>query len=341
MLHRIAAGLAVLAVTTVVVFATPLSAAADAKTTITFTGETAVTADYGSDWVLSVAAKVTYDGVKLPVHARDGSIDVFVDGVGGTFAKDLAIQPDGSAYISQPDDQPLLAPGTYAVRATFTASEDSYMKNSQTSQMATLTIAPIGVEPTVVVEPTGEHPIITATLGGAYVQKYGGAPPGTWSFDVADAAGTSVFAIDVAQQSGSTDPTVIEITTELDAGANYTVSSTFTPAGDWVTGLQVATIPAVPLATPDGTFADSIGLPVAVPVWVLIVLILLAAGLATVTIVFGGRLSSLRPRLVGPDGPDQDVDVMSVDETAELFAAADAPDTTGPQQPGDEHVTKE
>jgi hypothetical protein len=299
------------------VFVAPLSAQADDKTSIAFTGETNVTVDYGSPWFFSLGTTVKYGGVSVPLSPRDGSVDIYLTGVGGTFLSNLPIQPGGAVYVGQPDDLALLAPGTYEVRASYSPSKDSFKKASQTSKTATLTITPVSVEPVVTVFGPNETPSISAVLGGAYVEQNGGAPPGTWHFDVTNSAGASSFAIDVAQTAGSVDPVVVEITPALEKGQNYTVSSTFTPAGDLATGLHVATIPAVPIATAGSSLGDVFAAPVPVPVWLVILLTLIAAGLAITTIVFAGRVSALRP-MVATEGAVDEVELMTLDEVGLL-----------------------
>ncbi len=313
MLRKLALASALVA-SSILMVAAPLAAAADDTTKIAFVTAGPTTVEYGGEWSIAVKLFVSYSGAAVPLKPTDGTVDVFVDGVGGPFEKNLPILDGGFVYVSQPDSLPLLGAGDHTLRAVFNPATGSYLTSSQTKQKATLTVTPLAVEPSIAVDVTGAVPRITTSIAGAYVDARGGAPAGTWTFDVADSSGASLFSLQAAQPGGTKDPVVVDVTAKLKQGATYTVNATFEPAGDLGSGLTVATIPAQTVTTPGSTFAEIIGASVPLPLWLFIVLVLLAAGLAVVVIILASKMAGTRPqRAVAFAGAD-DVELMSLDE---------------------------
>jgi hypothetical protein len=174
-------------------------------------------------------------------------------------------------------------------------------------------------------------PTITATLAGSYVDKNGGAPSGVWSFTVNDSTGTSVFDSKVAQAAGEKKPLVIGIDSGIKQGTTYSVESTFTPSKSIAPGVTVAKIPSASFHSADGSFADKLAAPVAIPVWLFIVILLFAALLVAATIFFARRIALApksaakprsQPKLLAEPDPDE---LMTLEEAGFGASHAESP----------------
>lgn len=282
------------------VFAAAPAAAAGVDTAIVIETSGPIEIAFGEEWLIVLTVEVQYEGgPNLPLGPNDGTVDVYLSGIGGAYASGLAIQPDGRVYFSQPSTTPLLAAGSYDVSAIYNPAPGGYYASSQTATSLALTVTPLEVTPnvTVGVDPSvSEHPVITASIAGSYVEAAGGAPAGTWDFAVEGPSGDSVFDAQLAQPQGGTEPVRVEITSKLEKGQRYTVNATFTPVDELAGGITAATIEPVDFQTPAGGFGDAIVAPVPMPLWLALVLLALVLGLATVAIVLAvkarGRTAS-------------------------------------------------
>ncbi len=307
---RVAAGIAAAALG-VLVLGVPASASAGVVTNITFAQPDPVAVDFGAEWNIVLVVGSEYDGgPNLRLTPTDGTVDVFLSGIGGPYASALPIQPDGTVYFSQPSAKPLLAAGDYDVSAIFNPAPGGYYSTSQTASPRKLSIKALGVSPKVeilTVAAVSKYPVITATLTGAYVDAKDGAPAGTWNFVVSGANGKEVFGTDAPQLQGATDPVRVEITTKLPRGMQYTVASTFTPAAELADGLTVAGVPEANFQTPGGTLGESLGASIPLPLWLIIVLGVLLVGLAVAAIILGARIPGRVPNTPAPTDGERHV----------------------------------
>jgi hypothetical protein len=281
---------------------------------------------FGEDWVVVLSVAVDYpDGPTFRLTPQDGTVDVYLSGIGGAYAHGLPIQPDGTVYLSQPTAQPLLAAGSYEVSAIYNPAPGSFYGSSQTTTPLTITVSALEITPTVEVISdlaVSKKPVITARLNGQYVDTVGGAPAGTWRFLVTSADGEPVFDTEVAQEHGSTDPIRVEIAGALDKGGQYSVASTFSPVAELAGGVTVAAIANTVFATPSGSFGEALVAAVPMPLWLLIVLILLLVGLITAAIIVGVKLSAQSTESIatGPPAPQRvpgdpfNVEVVSLED---------------------------
>ena len=299
----------------------PSAASAAVVTTIAFETAGPVSVGFGDDWYLRLSVSSSYEeGPTLRLLPTDGTVDVYFSGIGGAFATALPIQPDGLVYVSQPLAAPLLAAGEYEVSAIFHPTPGGYYDSSQTATPLMFTVTALGVDPTVEVVndvAVSERPVITASLGGAYVEKTGGAPAGTWHFIVTDDEAQPLFETNIAQEEGSTEPLRVEIDSKLEKGVTYTVTSAFTPVDELAGGLVVADLPDSTFTTPSGTFGEAVTAPIPLPIWAALALLLVVLGLAAAAVVIGVKL---RGRAVATDpdaaqrvpGDPQNVEVVSL-----------------------------
>ena len=301
----------------------PTSASAGVVTSIQFETSGPVSVAFGEEWQLALSVDSQYEeGPALRLLPSDGTVDVYLTGIGGAFASGLAIQPDGLVYVSQPLSQPLLPAGEYEVSAIYNPAPGGYYDTSQTTATLKLTVTSLAVNPKVEVvnDPAvSERPVITASLSGSYLEATGGAPAGTWHFVVTDADGQPVFDENIAQAQGATEPLRIEVDSKLEKGGSYAVASSFTPVDELAGGLTVGEISDSVFQTPSGTFAEAITAPVPVPLWLTIVLLALLLGLAAAAIVIGVKLagrSAAAPVIDSSQrvpGDPYDVELVSLD----------------------------
>lgn len=299
----------------------PSAAVAAVPTAIEFTSTEPVTAQFGEAWSTSLVLTTTYpDGPVMRLTPVDGTVDVYLSGIGEPFAAALPIEQDGTVYFSQPLDKPLLATGSYTITAIFNPAPGGYYSTSQTSVPAALEITgfAVGVE----VEASNDasvspDPIITARVTGDYVEKIGGAPAGTWLFEVVDKGGASVFESSVAQEHGSKDPVRVPVTAKLADGTTYTVRTTFTVVDELVAGITVADAPTATFETPGTTFADALGARLPFPWWIVLAVGVLLVGLVTTVIILAVKLSRRSPADPAPPtipGEPQAVEELSWDD---------------------------
>lgn len=331
----IALGAAVLAL-----IGAPSAAVAANPTTVVFAPADPVTVQFGDEWVIKVAVDTTNEWTPTaPVQPSGGTIDIYLKGFAGPYAAGLPIQPDGIAYFAQPVDQPLLAAGDHELTAIFVPSGGSGLATSQTAAPLLLTVTSVPVTTAVAVEQdaaVSRYPIITARLGGDYVDRLGGAPSGTWSFAVTDSKGEVVFDEDFAQKQSSVEPLRVEITSRLDAGETFTVASQFIPVDELAAGLEVTKTPTKTFTTPGSTFADVVSTRLAFPWWMVLVVGGLLLALVGTVIILGVKLSKTAPKpkptgadATGIPGDPQNVELMSWDEAGIAEARGDSlPEST-------------
>lgn len=260
----------------------PVAAHAAVPTTVTF-AEPVTTAPFASDWVVGI--QVAAPGTGVLVSAGDGRVDVVIDGIAGTWAS-LDVFAGGSAFLSQPLDQPLLPAGDYTLRAIFVPSGSGL--TSVTSEPASLTITPLAVDAEVVAALTADAIVVTATLTGDFVESTGSAPAGVWTFALSRPGRDSVIEESRrAQDASALDPVSVTFVSRLAAGTEYTVLWTFMPVDELAGGLELVGEGTTSISTPPASLVTFLATPVAaaLPVWIVIAVVLVA--LLTASIILG------------------------------------------------------
>jgi len=279
----------------------------DTPTTTTFAGEKSQTVPFGADWVFEVRvdANVDYDG--LHVDPNDGTIDIIVSGQPDDFATDLPLYPGGLSYFSQPDTQPLLAPGKYTITAIFTPSVSGDYASSKTKTTASLTITELTLSPTVEVITDAAivtEPTVRTAFSGTFLETTGAPPAGTWTVTATDESGATAFERTVEQPTQSADgpvgPLDIPISGELEPGETYTVNAVFTPATYLAAGLTFDNVEAQTFTTAPPTVAEILSEPLALPLWALVSI----GGLLVAALVLVIVLALRRPRRARVIEPD-------------------------------------
>jgi hypothetical protein len=242
---------------------------------------------FGEPWALEMSVAWSYEGFN-PLTSKDGTVDISISGVDGVYANGLTINAGGAVFFAQPDDKPLLAPGDYTVTASFVPAKGTFFPAVKTKKPAHLVITAVGVTPTAVLaeDPTtGAGATITATISGDYVSTHAGPPPGTWHFALVDEANAPVYDIDVAQTAGDGAPIHFTVPERLAPGGTFTLTSSFTPAGDLADGLVVAEIPPSTVTMADGGPMGFLARFVAMPLGAFVGLIVVAIALGTAALV--------------------------------------------------------
>ena len=248
--------------------------AASFPTKIAFAGETTASSTFGGQWefsvrVISVTSTGTYN-----VSAADGSVDFLIEGIAGEYVRGAEIYPGGVAYFVQPANRPTLAPGEYSVTAVFTPASGSDFATSKTTSDAKLTITPLTVEATATLIDDPETvtvPTVRTSLAGSFVDVTGTPPNGDWTVTGVNSTGAQVFEVSAPQPTKGTDgdvgPLDIPITTELEPGESYTVTTVFTPVDYLLDGLEITDPVPSTFSTPKSTLTETLSMPLAVPVW--------------------------------------------------------------------------
>jgi hypothetical protein len=241
----------------------PTAAAAALPTTIAFAAPT-IEAPFASDWVMEI--QVTAPDSGYLVGPGDGRVEVVIDGVAGTWAT-LDLVAGGVAFLSQPADQPLLAAGTYSLRAILIPSGTAL--TSVTSAPATLTVTPLAVAADVTVTSAGEVLEVTSALTGEYLEATGTAPPGVWTFELSAVGRDTVIETrQRAQDAATLDPETVSFSVPIAAGTTYLVAWTFVPVDELAPGLVLEGTGTVEYRTPDATLFTWLTAPVEAPIWV-------------------------------------------------------------------------
>lgn len=331
--RKIAVALGLAAASTLLI-ATP--AHADTLTSTYFVGERAVSAPFGSDWLLTVAVSPVGGGVANSVGPTDGTLSVLVDGA--PFIAELPVNPGGLAFIAQPASAHPLPAGDHEITAVFTPTAGGEYGASRTGLTTTLTITPLSVTPIVEIVTAADEvavPTVRTSFAGEYVTELGAPPAGEWRVTVTNDAGDEVFSQTARQPTqsadGEIDPLDLPITARLDSGATYSVDTEFVADSSIATGLTFDAPEPLALMTADLTIAEKLVEPVAMPLWAIIALIA-APLVALLTVVALGlalrrRRSTLRESepitgVIEVDDRDDD----TTDETGEIVIEDEASD---------------
>jgi len=288
------------------------ASAAGIPTTIAFTSTTGVTAPFGSAWDIPIRVTSKSDRGSYDVTTNDGTVDIFVEGMPGEYVTAATIYPGGMVYFAQPSNEPALAAGEYSVTAVFTPSAGSDFATSKTKTAAILTITTIGVtpsaemltDPAVVTVPT-----VRTSLSGQFVDDKGAPPSGTWTVTGTDSSGTEAFTISAEQPTESTEgavgPLDIPITSELEPGETYEVTTVFAADPLIAPGLEFENPATATFSTPSLTPAEVLSGPVGVSTWIVILNGILFIGLIVLLVLFlgiwsRGRVAKPKPSVEEP-----------------------------------------
>ena len=126
-------------------------------------------AAFAGEWTAVLSTAMVYEGGQQPLQAGFGTVDVYMDGGAAPWAVALPIQTDGSVFVSQQTNQPLLAPGVHQLTAVFTPVGNSPVGSATSGTAFALTITDLAASASVELDTDGPQPLITTHLSGAYL----------------------------------------------------------------------------------------------------------------------------------------------------------------------------
>lgn len=265
-----------------------------------------VVAVFGEPWKLEFSISGEEGGFSLPIGESSGSVDVFIEQLPGVFLEDLAVQANGSVFVTQPPDKPFLAPGTYDVRAVFTPASGTGLKTAQVRVPAAITITPLELAATIAVQADSSvtNPRISVSLATAGEASLGALPPGVWNLTVREASGNDVLYSRQVLQTTSFEPLVIETTASFRPDVDHVLLAEFVPVAEFAAGVVVTGTGEIAFRTAPQDIGQFLVTPIDVPVWALVLALvgLLAgvSGLVTSLIVRARRAH----HLIGPAPAD-------------------------------------
>ena len=331
--HRIALALG-LAVASTLLIAAP--AHADTLTSTYFVGERAVTAPFGSNWLLTVSVSPVGGGMANSVGPTDGTVAVLVDGA--PFVDELPVNPGGLVYVAQPASANPLPAGEHEVVAVFTPASGGEYSSSETGLTTTLTITPLSVTPIVeLVTGAGEVavPTVRTSFAGEYVAQLGTPPAGEWRISVLDDAGDEVFSQAARQPTqaadGDIDPLDLPITARLDSGATYSVETEFVADASIASGVTFENPQPLSLTTANLSLTEKLVEPIPVPTWGIIALVVAPLVAALTVVALGLALRRRRTTLKDAEPITgviefDETDDETAGETGEIVIEDDSPD---------------
>lgn len=268
------------------------------KTTISFVAPTAVTAGFGGDWSLRIHVTSQYS----PVGAEDGTVDVTVAGVSGTYASDLPISGNGDVYLSPPDGATPLSAGTHQLTAFFRPDAGSNMAASHSAKAAVLTVSALTAVAGVTVSGVDAlEPTARLALTGTWNTTTKTAPPGTWKVEVTAPDSKIAFSATVLQPTSSTDPIVVPISSKLARGTDYRVTTTFVPDAAVASGLTLTQAKPTSFHTPDLEVAEVLSQPIDTKPAILVLAAAIPVGLLVAVILVSRNSRRRRARATSSD----------------------------------------
>ncbi|MBA4247401.1 MAG: hypothetical protein C0444_03785 [Microbacterium sp.] len=317
---------------------------ASAVTTVAPASEPAV-ATFGDAWMLELEVSATLNAeggsYSPPINEASGTVDVFIEQVPGTFLDNLTVQSNGRVFVTQPPGQPLLAPGTYDLRAVFTpSSPETGLQTAQVRIPAAITITPLELTAniSVVTDASAGMPRLTVALVGAGETELSALPPGVWNLSVREAAGSETLYSRQVLQTSALDPLVVELTDDLRPDVDHVLLAEFVPVAEYAAGVVVTGAGEIPFRTAPKGFGELLVSPIDVPVWALIVaLVGLAAGVAGLVTALVVR-ARRAPRPVGATTEGDAADTAETTDVAdieELFGAPEEVEAPEPVAPAE------
>lgn len=312
---------------------------ASAVTTVALASEPVV-ATFGDSWMLELDISATLSGegdsYSPPINESSGTVDVFIEQVSGTFLDNLTVQSNGRVFVTQAPTLPLLAPGTYDLRAVFTpSSATSGLQTAQVRIPGAITITPLELSANISVDTdaSAATPTITVALAGAGETELASLPPGVWNLGVREAAGSEILYSRQVLQTTAPDPLVVELSDDLRPDVDHVLIAEFVPVNEYAAGVVVTGAGEIPFRTAAQGFGELLVTPIDVPVWALIVaLVGLAAGVAglVTALVVRARRAPRTPRVPADSNEAGDDDTIELADIDELF---DAPAGTATDEP--------
>lgn len=261
-----------------VVLATVLAvspAAADEPSTIEF-DSASESVEFGSNWVVTL----TIDGPDyITVDTPSGTVEVLVEGIAGAFATDVPIYRGGVVYLSQPTDVALLGAGEHRLTAIFHPAAGSGLVSSQTPTPFVLTVAPLALTATATVVDDSLDPgapYLELDTSGAFVEALG-SPAGQWTIAVTDGS-NQVLARTVDQSAGATEPERVSLADVIRPGRTYAIETTFEPESEAASGATLTGPEPISYTVPAASPIEFLTTAVALPWWLLALLVLAVLG---------------------------------------------------------------
>lgn len=270
------------------------AAAQSLTPTLQFTHTDPVT--FGESWHVSVVVEVSLDGFTIPLGPSAGTVAFHLDGDATPYASGLPLNADGHAYFAPRPDSPVAA-GEHSIRSVFTPFNGQPLTTAEATLVFVIT--PLDAQAHLDVADVGiEDAVVRLSLTGSAVQTYGGGPAGVWQVTVSR-DGDTVSTTELAQPHGG-EPLSFELES-LPAGAEITVTATYTPADVIAASITVQQPAELVVTTQSADFLGLLGTPVSVEPWQLVVGGLIAAVSAGLTAFFAVRLRRSRTGVVALD----------------------------------------
>ncbi|WP_284230139.1 hypothetical protein [Arenivirga flava] len=208
-----------------------------------------VAVDYGERWHAQLRIDreppQLHESGPLPTVGRDdGTIDVYLDGGEEPWASGIPIAEDGAAYVSTPRDRDPLPAGEHALRAVLVPSEDSDLDGASTVEPLRITVAsfPVTASLTSLGAPEQDSLAwdVRLELSGAWVERNGAVPAGTWKVRLLEGPQERVVETRVLdiERSAAAEAETVRFERLRDA-VTYTAEAVFEPRDDIAGGLEL------------------------------------------------------------------------------------------------------
>ena len=290
------------------------SASAD-DPTFTFDEPDALSVEYGEQW----SFKATLTEAWMLANPWTVSVDFH----GGPSGYHPEFYTDESHYslispsslgvgVYTPYNQPALTVGNYTMDVTVTGFYGTAYTTAAPASLS-VTRAALGIDLRVLADPSNsDAAIVTAAFTGRFVDEYqsssfdGSAlsPAGEWHITLKDEDGAVAFERNLERSAGDDILATSFYWTGAEPDKQYKATAEFVPVGASATNFTVSsatsftyTAPASqrPVPTSTATAKPAANLPASsdfgLPLWALILIILLTAGLGALVTVLSVRLS--------------------------------------------------
>jgi hypothetical protein len=296
-----------------------------------FSAPSTVTIEYGQFWEFYAQSDQMIGNMHKTSVVVAGAPDYHPD---ADYPSDY--QPQNFAYISiwPSSSQPPLEPATYKITtSTWCGWPDMHTGELEDEQLATtdvpatlvVTPAKLGSEVKVVGDPNNrEAAVITAKFTGQFVDEYRPrtgrveapiTPGGTWSIRITDPTGDVVLEQTIERAAGETPLANTVYWTEGEPGTDYDVEATFTLDGESANRYELTQPTAsnytasedvreAPTSTAKPVARDLQEAGFTLPLWAVVLLGLVLAGLAGAVALFTIRFVASRPTVVSTGGVD-------------------------------------
>ncbi|MEJ1230656.1 MAG: hypothetical protein WDM88_08745 [Galbitalea sp.] len=239
------------------------------STTTTFAASGTQTVAFGTNWLvpITVAGSNQYD----TVDAASGTVNILVKGIAGVYATGLPLTAGGQAFFSPPSSQPPLGAGSYEITAVYVPAAGSGLAGSQSASPAVLTITPIKLSTSFVVQKTtvdnkpGAEVVATVQPPSSSES----IPAGSWKIAATDSTGKVAFEKQVPLAKNPADPVAVTLTQHVKPGHDYSITAEFSPNSTVAGGYQVTNGPSQTITVEAESFGEVLSAPIDVPPWAL------------------------------------------------------------------------